>query len=129
MSIWLVDGFFINLDPIQAGGRLTVDAMKAARMGRALVCDHCEKPFRPDCIKKPPLARFHTDLAGLTYGRCPACPRGEEGVSQAVAGTVVSRGDPVLPTAYSHYTEFLSVEQAGGVPFEIPADDHLCHHP
>jgi len=44
---------------------------------------------------------------------------------QAVAHTYVKPGDPVLLTALSHYTEFLAVEESGGVPCEIPADaDH-----
>ena len=38
---------------------------------------------------------------------------------QAVAGTYIEKGDPVLLTALSHYTEFLSVEAYGGVPLEI----------
>lgn len=126
IEVRLVDELFINLDPIQAGGRLTVDAMKAVlSYGDGYsVCDHCEKPFRLDCIKKPPLARFHTDLAGFVHMDVARLVPGARRGFQAVAGTVVSRGDPVLLTAYSHYTEFLSVEQAGGVPFEIPADDH-----
>jgi len=35
---------------------------------------------------------------------------------QAVAHTYVKPGDPVLLTALSHYTEFLAVEESGGVP-------------
>ena len=41
---------------------------------------------------------------------------------QAVAHTYVNKGDPVLLTSLSHYTEFLAVEEAGGVACEIPAD-------
>jgi Sep-tRNA:Cys-tRNA synthetase len=44
---------------------------------------------------------------------------------QAVAHTYVHKGDPVLLTSLSHYTEFLAVEEAGGIAREIPADaDH-----
>jgi Sep-tRNA:Cys-tRNA synthetase len=41
---------------------------------------------------------------------------------QAVAHTYVNKGDPVLLTSLSHYTEFLAVEGSGGIPREIPAD-------
>jgi Sep-tRNA:Cys-tRNA synthetase len=120
-----VEELFINLDPIQAGGRLTVDAMKAvlAYGDGYSVCDNCEKPFRLDCIKKPPLAKFHEDLAAFLNMDIARLVPGARRGFQAVADTLVAKGDPVLLTAFSHYTEFLSVEQAGGVPYEVPADD------
>jgi len=120
-----IEELYINLDPIQAGGRLTTDAMKAvlAYGDGYSVCDHCEKPFRLDCIKKPPLAQFHDDLAEFVNMDVARLVPGARRGFQAVADTLVSEGDPVLLTAYSHYTEFLSVEQTGGAPFEIPADD------
>ncbi|NLV27732.1 MAG: O-phospho-L-seryl-tRNA:Cys-tRNA synthase [Methanomicrobiales archaeon] len=120
-----VDELYINLDPIQAGGRLTTDAMKAvlAYGDGYSVCDHCNKPFRLDHISKPPLAEFHKDLASFvnmdTARLVPGARRG----FQAVADALVKPDDPVLLTAYSHYTEFISVEQAKGTPFEIPADE------
>ncbi|HWQ68092.1 MAG TPA: O-phospho-L-seryl-tRNA:Cys-tRNA synthase [Methanospirillum sp.] len=120
-----IEELFINLDPIQAGGRLTVDAMKAvlAYGDGYSVCDHCEKPFRLDCIKKPPLAQFHLDLADFVNMDIARLVPGARRGFQAVAHTMVSKDDPVLLTAYSHYTEFLSVEQAGGVAHEVPANE------
>jgi Sep-tRNA:Cys-tRNA synthetase len=41
---------------------------------------------------------------------------------QAVASTYVEKGDPVIVTALAHYTEFMAVEAAGGIPLEIPKD-------
>ncbi len=41
---------------------------------------------------------------------------------QAVASTYVEKGDPVIVTALAHYTEFMAVEEAGGIPLEIPKD-------
>ncbi len=43
---------------------------------------------------------------------------------QAVAHTYIQKGDPVLLTSLSHYTEFLAVEGSGGIACEIPANDH-----
>lgn len=116
----------INIDPIQAGGRLTADAMKAiiAWGDGYSVCDNCRKPFRLDYIEKPPINVFHDDLAafvGMDEARVvPGARRG----FQAVAGTYVQKGDPVMLTGLSHYTEFLAVENTGGVPLEIPKDEH-----
>ena len=35
-----------------------------------------------------------------------------------------AKGDPVLLTSLSHYTEFLAVEETGGIVREIPHDTH-----
>ena len=121
-----VDELFINIDPIQAGGRLTADAMKAiiAYGDGYSVCDNCRKPNRLDYISKPPIAEFHKDVAAwLNMDEARMMPGARRGF-QAVAHTYVHKGDPVLLTALSHYTEFLAVEEAGGIPREIPADEH-----
>ncbi|MDD1724198.1 MAG: O-phospho-L-seryl-tRNA:Cys-tRNA synthase [Methanospirillum sp.] len=120
-----VDELYINLDPIQAGGRLTPDAMKAvlAYGDGYSVCDHCTKPFRLDCISKPPLAQFHKDLAEFMHMDVARLVPGARRGFQAVADVAIRPDDPVLLTVYSHYTEFLAVEQAGGRAFEVPADD------
>ena len=117
-----VNELFINIDPIQAGGKLTADAMKAviAYGDGYSVCDNCRKPNRLDYISKPPIAEFHRDLAAwLNMDAVRTVPGARRGF-QAVAHTYVHKGDPVLLTSLSHYTEFLAVEEAGGVAREIP---------
>ncbi|MFZ1898742.1 aminotransferase class V-fold PLP-dependent enzyme [Methanoregula sp.] len=119
-----VNELFINIDPIQAGGRLTGDAIKAiiAYGDGYSVCDNCRKPNRLDCISKPPIAEFHKEVAAwLNMDAARMMPGARRGF-QAVAHTYVNKGDPVLLTSLSHYTEFLAVEEAGGVACEIPAD-------
>jgi Sep-tRNA:Cys-tRNA synthetase len=119
-----VNELFINIDPIQAGGKLTADAMKAviAYGDGYSVCDNCRKPNRLDYISKPPIAEFHRDLASwLNMDTVRTVPGARRGF-QAVSHTYVSKGDPVLLTSLSHYTEFLAVEEAGGIPREIIAD-------
>ncbi|WML68237.1 MAG: O-phospho-L-seryl-tRNA:Cys-tRNA synthase [Methanoregula sp. SKADARSKE-2] len=120
-----VDEVAINIDPIQAGGRLTADAMKAviAYGDGYSVCDNCRKPNRLDYISKPPIAEFHKAVAGwLNMDTARMVPGARRGF-QAVAHTYVRKGDPVLLTSLSHYTEFLAVEEAGGVAREIPANE------
>lgn len=124
-----VEEMFINIDPIQAGGRLTPEAHKAviAYADGYSVCDNCLKPFRLDYIKKPPLAQFHEDCAKwLNMDQLRVVPGARRGF-QAVASSMVSKGDPVVLTSLSHYTEFVSVEQSGGIPVEIPLseDNHI----
>jgi Sep-tRNA:Cys-tRNA synthetase len=120
-----VEELYINIDPIQAGGRLTPDAQRAviAYGDGYSVCDQCFKPFRLDYIKNPPIADFHSELASwLNMDQVRLVPGARRGF-QAVASTYVEKGDPVVLTALSHYTEFVALEQAGGIIREIPKDE------
>ena len=106
------------------GDGSTGDAIKAiiAYGDGVSVCDNCRKPNRLDCISKPPIAEFHKEVAAwLNMDKARMMPGARRGF-QAVAHTYVQKGDPVLLTSLSHYTEFLAVEEAGGVACEIPAD-------
>jgi len=115
---------YINIHPIQAAGRLTTEARKAIiSYGDGYsTCDACRKPFRLDKITKPGIATFHEDLASwLTMDHARVVPGARRGF-QAVAGTLVGKGDSVIVSALAHYTEFLAVENAGGVVREVPLD-------
>ena len=113
---------YINIHPIQAAGRLTTEARKAIiSYGDGYsTCDACRKPFRLDKISKPGIAEFHTELAEwLNMDHARVVPGARRGF-QAVANTLVNKGDSVIVSALAHYTEFLSVENAGGVIREVP---------
>ena len=115
---------FINIQPIQAAGRLTSDAMKAliAYGDGYSTCDNCLKPFRLDKITRPNIAGFHDELArfiGVDVAR--AMPGARRGF-QATCHTLVRPGDAVLLSSLCHYSELLAVESAGGVPREVPLD-------
>ncbi|WOF17264.1 O-phospho-L-seryl-tRNA:Cys-tRNA synthase [Methanoplanus sp. FWC-SCC4] len=115
---------YINIQPIQAAGRLTADARKAIiSYGDGYsACDQCRKPFRLDKIEKPCIAGFHRELAeflGMDEARVvPGARRG----FQAVTSTLIEKGDIAIATSLSHYTEFLAVENSHGQIREIPAD-------
>src|SRR5271157_978225 len=112
----------INIQPIQAAGRLTTEARKAiiAYGDGYSTCDACRKPFRLDKISKPGIAEFHADLAKfVNMDQARVVPGARRGF-QAVAGTLVNKGDSVIVSALAHYTEFLAVENAGGVVKEVP---------
>ena len=115
---------FINIQPIQAAGRLTADARKALiSYGDGYsTCDACRKPFRLDKITKHGIAEFHTDLAKfVNMDQARVVPGARRGF-QAVASTLVGKDDPVIVSALAHYTEFLAVEEAGGIVKEVPLD-------
>ena len=119
----------LNLDPIQAAGRLTPEAMKAiiAWGDGYSVCDHCHKPFRLDYVTKPPVADFHAEVSRwLGMDQSQVVP-GARRAFQEVTGALVGKGEPVLMTGMGHYTAYLSVEVVNGVVREIPPtpDHHI----
>jgi len=116
---------FINIHPIQPGGRLTPEAMKAliAYGDGYSTCDWCRKPFRLDKIHRPPIDEFHMELAEfLEMDQARVVPGARRGF-QAVVNSVVEKGDSVIVSALAHYTEFLAVEAAGGVVKEVPLNE------
>ncbi|KPV64612.1 MAG: O-phospho-L-seryl-tRNA:Cys-tRNA synthase [Candidatus Bathyarchaeota archaeon BA2] len=116
---------FINIQPIQAAGRLTPEAMKAiiAYGDGYSTCDWCMAPFRLDKIRMPPINEFHVKLAkfvGMDQARVvPGARRG----FQAVVSSLVEKGDSVIVSALAHYTEFLAVENVGGIVKEVPLNE------
>lgn len=120
-----VEENFINIQPIQAAGRLTAEAMKAliAYGDGYSTCDQCRKPFRLDKITKPPIAEFHSDLARfLNMDEVRVTP-GARRAFQAVCLALADKGDTVLVSALGHYTEFLAVENAKATVREVPTND------
>ena len=116
---------FINIHPIQAAGRLTPEARKAIiSYGDGYsTCDHCRKPFRLDKITRPPIEEFHRDLAKfLNMDQARVVPGARRGF-QAVTQSLLEKGDSVIVSSLSHYTEFLAAEVAGGVVREVPLDE------
>jgi Sep-tRNA:Cys-tRNA synthetase len=113
---------FINIHPIQPGGRLTAEAMKAliAYGDGYSTCDWCRKPFRLDKVQRPPIDEFHVELAkflGMDQARVvPGARRG----FQAVVSSLAEKGDSVIVSSLAHYTEFLAVEDAGAIVKEVP---------
>jgi Sep-tRNA:Cys-tRNA synthetase len=120
-----VEENFINIQPIQAAGRLTAEAMKAliAYGDGYSTCDQCRKPFRLDKITKPPIAAFHEDLARfLNMDEARVTP-GARRAFQAVCLALADKRDTVLVSALGHYTEFLAVENAKATVREVPTND------
>ncbi len=116
---------FININPIQAAGRLTPEAMKAiiAYGDGYSTCDWCRKPFRLDKIQRPPISNFHIELANFVgMDQVRVVPGARRGF-QAVVSSLVEKGDSVIVSSLAHYTEFLAVEGAEGIVKEVPLNE------
>ncbi len=116
---------FININPIQAAGRLTPEAMKAiiAYGDGYSTCDWCMAPFRLDKIRRPPINEFHVELAKFVeMDQARVVPGARRGF-QAVVSSLVEKGDSVIVSSLAHYTEFLAVENVGGIVREVPLNE------
>ncbi len=125
LPLRIVEEQYINIHPIQAAGRLSVEAMNAlASYGDGYsTCDYCRKPFRLDKITKPDIHKFHEGLAEfINMDEARVVPGARRGF-QAVVSSLVGKDDPVIVSALAHYTEFLAVEHAGGLVREVPLND------
>jgi len=112
----------INIQPIQAAGRLTADAMKAliAYGDGYSTCDLCLKPFRLDYIKKPAIGDFYADLAKFVNMDVARVMPGARRAFQAVTLSLLEKGDTALIGANGHYSLGLAIESAGAQWKEIP---------
>ncbi|MCE5195177.1 MAG: hypothetical protein LLF28_06990, partial [Nitrospiraceae bacterium] len=92
---------YINIQPIQAAGRLTPEARKAliAYGDGYSTCDACRKPFRLDKISSPPIAPFHEQLASFVNMDVARVVPGARRGFQAVTSSLVNKGDSVIVSA------------------------------
>ena len=116
---------FINIDPIQAGGRLTPEARKVliAYGDGYSICDYCLAPHRLDYIKRPPVAEFLEELAEFLNMDVVRVVRGARDGFRIVTNALLEKGDVVLVSALAHYSLCLAIEAAGGVWREVPLTD------
>ena len=117
---------FINIQAIQAAGRLTPEARKAliAYGDGYSTCDLCLKPFRLDYIKTPPIAEFYCELAKFVNMDVAKVVPGARRGFQAVAHSLLREGDIVLVSSLAHYTLCVAVESARAVWKEIPLNEN-----
>ncbi len=116
---------YINIQPIQAAGRLTLEARKALiSYGDGYsVCDFCLRPFRLDKIHKPAINQFTLDLAEFLNMDEARVVRGARRAFQIVVNSLVEKGETVLVSSIGHYSLALAVESRGALWREVPLNE------
>jgi len=112
---------FINIDPLQTGGKLSEDAKKALiEWGDGYsVCDFCTG--RLEEIKKPPIHDFITDALPEFLG-CDVAriTNGAREAKFAVMHALSKRDAWIVVDGNAHYTTYVAAERAGLNIAEVP---------
>ncbi|MBD3227628.1 MAG: O-phospho-L-seryl-tRNA:Cys-tRNA synthase [Candidatus Lokiarchaeota archaeon] len=114
---------FINLHPIQAGGRIPNDPDVLETIIDYIdgysTCDFC-LTGRLNEIGTPPICDLHSDLAKFCdmdeVRLVPGCRQAQFSAIHALA----EPGDTIIVDSLAHYTTYLSAERAGLKIVEIP---------
>lgn len=105
---------FVNIDPLQTGGKLTEAAREAlAEWGDGYsVCDFCGGVL--DLIKKPPIEEFvHRALPEFLGADDARVTNGAREAKFAVFHTLAGSGDYAVMDALAHYSSKVAAERAG----------------
>ncbi len=112
---------FINIDPLQTGGKLTPEARKAlAEWGDGYsVCDFCQG--RLDEIRTPPIYDFvYKDLPEFLGCEVARVTNGAREAKFAVMHSLAKDGAWIVMDSNAHYSSYVAAERAGLNVAEVP---------
>ncbi|MDK2891736.1 O-phospho-L-seryl-tRNA:Cys-tRNA synthase [Methanohalophilus sp.] len=104
---------FINIDPLQTGGKLTPEAQKALKeWGDGYsICDFC--PGSLDIIKQPPIKDFiHEALPEFLGVDGARITNGAREAKFAVMHSIANEGDCVVVDGLAHYSSIVAAQRA-----------------
>ncbi|MEM0332818.1 MAG: O-phospho-L-seryl-tRNA:Cys-tRNA synthase [Archaeoglobaceae archaeon] len=112
---------FINVDPLQTGGKLTEEAKKAlVEWGDGYsVCDYCSG--RLDEIKNPPIYDFvHSELPEFIGCDVARITTGAREAKYIVMNSLAKKDAYVVLDANAHYSSYIAAERAKLKIAEVP---------
>ncbi len=114
----------LNLNPLQRGGVLTVEARKALYefSDGYSACDYCAG--RLDEISKPDIKGFIDDLATFMNIDHARTVHGAREGKFAVMHSLCKPGDTIVIDGNAHYTTHVAAERAGLNMVEVPNTDY-----
>ncbi len=104
---------FINIDPLQTGGKLTEDAKRMLiEWGDGYsVCDFCQGDLHE--IRNPPISDFVEDLSDFLNCEVLRITCGAREGKFMVMHSLAKKDGIVVVDSNAHYTTYLSAERAG----------------
>ncbi len=117
---------FINIDPLQTGGKLTEEARKAlVEWGDGYsVCDFCTTG-RLDEIKTPPIHDFiHNQLPKFLGCDVARVTNGAREGKFAVIHSLTKRDGWIVMDSNAHYSSYVAAERAGLNIAMVPKTDY-----
>jgi Sep-tRNA:Cys-tRNA synthetase len=114
----------LNLNPLQRGGVLPVEARKALYefSDGYSVCDYCAG--RLDEISKPQINGFLDDLARFTNTDHARTVHGAREGKFAVMHALCKPGDTIVIDGNAHYTTHVAAERVGLNMIDVPNTDY-----
>jgi len=114
----------LNLNPLQRGGILPVEAKKALLeySDGYSVCDYCAG--RLDQIPAPSITGFLDDLAQFINVDEVRTTHGARESKFAIMHALCDPGDTVIVDGNAHYTTHLAAERNGLKMIEVPNNEH-----
>jgi len=114
----------LNLNPLQRGGFLPLEARKALYefSDGYSVCDYCSG--RLDQVKKPSVAGFLDDLAQFLNVDAVRTVHGAREGKFAIMHAICQPGDTILVDGNAHYTTHLAAERNQLKLVEVPTSGH-----
>jgi Sep-tRNA:Cys-tRNA synthetase len=114
----------LNLNPLQRGGVLPVEARKALYefSDGYSACDYCSG--RLDEISKPDISSFIEDLAKFMNIDHARTVHGAREGKFAVMHSLCKPGDTIVIDGNAHYTTHVAAERAGLRMVEVPNTDY-----
>jgi len=111
---------YINIDPLQTGGKLSEDAKRMLlEWGDGYsVCDFCEGDLHG--IKTPPIAEFTAELAEFLGCDVARVVHGAREGKFIVMHSLAKKNGWVVVDSNAHYSTYVSAERAGLNVVEVP---------
>lgn len=107
------DEDYINLNPLQTGGKATPAAMKAviSYIDGYSVCDWCRGALH--VTRKPPMMQFLGEVSEFLSMDSTLFTNGCREAKFAVMHSIAKPGDAIVLDVNAHYTSFVAAENAG----------------
>lgn len=118
------DEYYINLNPLQTGGKSTPAAQKAviSYVDGYSVCDWCKGALH--LMARPPIADFLREVSEFIGMDETLLTNGCRESKFAIMHAIAKPGDAIVLDGNAHYTSFVAAERAGLKIYKVENTEH-----